>query len=65
MKHVQGNTLIPIIHIPWAPKPTCLEDFMSFMVNNLVFKWPKTLNFHGFGGSWCLLEGSSQDEVSR
>ena len=34
-----------IYHGP--PKPTFLE---VFMVNNLVFRWPKPLFFHGFGG---------------
>ena len=24
------------------------------MVNNLVFRWPKTFMFHGFGGSYVL-----------
>ena len=23
----------------------------NFMANNLVFRWPKTLSFHGFGGA--------------
>ena len=34
-----------IYHGP--PKPVCLE---VFMVNNLVFRWPKTFIFHGFWG---------------
>ena len=34
------------------PKPTCLEDFM---VNNMVFGWPKPLIFDGFGGPWYTL----------
>ena len=33
------------------PKPTFLE---VFMVNNLVFRWPKLLFFHGFWGSWYM-----------
>ncbi len=24
------------------------------MVNNLVFRWPKSLFFYGFGGSWYM-----------
>ena len=30
-----------------------------FMVNDLVFWWPKTFIFHGFGGSWKSLQKSS------
>ena len=39
-----------IYHGP--PNPTFLE---VFMVNNLVFRWPKPVCFHGFGGSWYRL----------
>ena len=36
-----------IYHYHGPPKPTFLE---VFMVNNLVFRWPKPLLFHGFWG---------------
>ena len=35
------------IKLPWAPKTYI---FRGFMVNNLVFRWPKPL--YGFGASW-------------
>ena len=25
------------------------------MVNQLVFRWPTTFVFHGFGGSWYVI----------
>lgn len=33
---------------------TCLK---AFMVKHLVFRWPKPVLFHGFGGSWYVVEG--------
>ena len=44
-----GMMLCIICHGP--PKPTFLE---LFMVNNLVFRWPKPSFFMGFGGSWWI-----------
>ena len=44
-----GETLALIYHGP--PKPRFLE---VFVVNHLIFRWPKPIVFHGFGGSWYL-----------
>ena len=47
----------PLYHGP--PKPTC------FMVNNVVFRWPKkTLIFHGFGGSWYTIMDNTLPETN-
>ena len=37
--------------LPWALKTYM---FRVFMVNNIVFMWPKPLSFHGFGDSWYM-----------
>ena len=40
---------------PWTLGPSKnLHVLEVFMVNNLVFRWPKPLFFHGFGGPWYL-----------
>ena len=48
------SKVFPTIFYHGPPKPTFLE---VFMVNNLVFRWPKPLFFHGLlgaHGSWWL-----------
>ena len=48
---------ITVYHGP--PKPTFLE---VFMVSNLVFRWPNTFIFHGFGGSWYIYPRSPRKD---
>ena len=48
-----------LLHLPWAPKPTFLE---VFMVNNLVFRWPKPLFFMVLGAHGTV---ASQQESNR
>ena len=50
--HDQNYYVYIYIYIPWAPPN--LHFLEVFMVNNLVFRWPKLLFFHGFGGSWYM-----------
>ena len=42
------------IYIPWAPRTYMFRVF--FMVNNLVFRWPKPLLFMVWGahGIYCI-----------
>ena len=53
-----------ILYYHGPPKPICLE---VFMVNNLVFRWPKPLIFMVLGahGSWCStqLKNNSQNGI--
>ena len=48
------------VFLPWAPQTYIFRG--SFMVTNLVFRWPKPIFFMVLGGSYCLQHDPWENE---